>query len=477
MDKIEIFKKALEKDWYIQGFNAVPLFLNLPASSGFYMKDELGFGYSQFFFSYKEGYGEMGYLNADLERLWGIIKSKIKENPEYLKEIKKRYEEIFSKRHSLFKKIDEGFSDVTDGDLLEMLKECALCEREAVGIAHLLEPIGMEIDKEFKNKLSEYIKDKKELNQIYGILGAPKMLSFIAKEERELKQIGSLGKTEQKNALENHLKKYFWIQNSYAVPKELGTDFFRKRMKKLGAEDSENKAILSEKEKIFLKYKFDPEVMEVVEIIGFTTTWQDERKANTLRAVSYLGRVVKEVSERIRVKTENLYYLGFTDVFGLRSIDELKKMQDELENRSKGVMFIMSKNKEVKITRKEYQEIAAYRKRVEENTKEVNDIHGSTASGGTAIGRVAVCKGLDSLDKVKKGDVLVASMTRPEYMAAIKKAAEIVTDEGGITCHAAIVARELGIPAIIGTKIATKMLKDGMIVEVKANHGLVRIIK
>ena len=67
-------------------------------------------------------------------------------------------------------------------------------------------------------------------------------------------------------------------------------------------------------------------------------------------------------------------------------------------------------------------------------------------------------------------------MTRPEFMPALKKAAAIITDEGGITCHAAIVARELKKPCIIGTKIATKVLKDGMMVEVDADKGVVKIL-
>jgi pyruvate,water dikinase len=67
-------------------------------------------------------------------------------------------------------------------------------------------------------------------------------------------------------------------------------------------------------------------------------------------------------------------------------------------------------------------------------------------------------------------------MTRPDYVPAMKKAAAIVTNEGGITCHAAIVSRELGIPCIIGTKIATEVFKDGDVVEVNANHGWVRRI-
>ena len=100
-----------------------------------------------------------------------------------------------------------------------------------------------------------------------------------------------------------------------------------------------------------------------------------------------------------------------------------------------------------------------------------------TASTGTAIGPVKICKTLADIAAVKEGDVLVASMTRPEYVPAIKKACAIITDEGGITCHAAIVSRELGKPCVIGTKVATRVLKDGDEVEVKANHGVVIVRK
>ncbi|MBU3965123.1 hypothetical protein KKA96_01965, partial [Patescibacteria group bacterium] len=68
-------------------------------------------------------------------------------------------------------------------------------------------------------------------------------------------------------------------------------------------------------------------------------------------------------------------------------------------------------------------------------------------------------------------------MTRPEHLMGMKKAGAIITDDGGITCHAAIIARELGIPCIIGTKIATKVLKDGDLAEVDADKGVVKIIK
>ncbi len=68
-------------------------------------------------------------------------------------------------------------------------------------------------------------------------------------------------------------------------------------------------------------------------------------------------------------------------------------------------------------------------------------------------------------------------MTTPEYVPAMRKSMAIVTDEGGVTCHAAIVSRELGKPCIIGTGNGTKVLKDGDIVEVDANEGIITIIK
>jgi pyruvate,water dikinase len=65
----------------------------------------------------------------------------------------------------------------------------------------------------------------------------------------------------------------------------------------------------------------------------------------------------------------------------------------------------------------------------------------------------------------------------PDYVPAMKKAAAIVTDEGGVTCHASIISRELKIPCIVGTRIATKVINDNDTIEVNANHGVVKILK
>jgi pyruvate, water dikinase len=98
-------------------------------------------------------------------------------------------------------------------------------------------------------------------------------------------------------------------------------------------------------------------------------------------------------------------------------------------------------------------------------------LSGMSASPGIGTGPVKILKNPKEIGKVERGDVLVAPMTSPDYVPAMKKSAAIITDEGGETSHAAIVSRELGIPCVVGTKEATKKLKDGMIVSVDGSSG------
>jgi pyruvate,water dikinase len=111
-----------------------------------------------------------------------------------------------------------------------------------------------------------------------------------------------------------------------------------------------------------------------------------------------------------------------------------------------------------------------------------NVISGKTGNKGYFKGRVRVIhfevkgKTIKEINKMKKGEVLVSESTGPEMILACRKAGAIVTEQGGITSHAALVSRELGIPCVIGTKIATKVLKDGDLVEVDANKGIVKIL-
>lgn len=110
---------------------------------------------------------------------------------------------------------------------------------------------------------------------------------------------------------------------------------------------------------------------------------------------------------------------------------------------------------------------------VEENEVLEMIVRGLAASPGIGRGKVKKIKDVSEISLVEDGDILVTGMTNPDMVPAMRKAAGVVTDEGGRTCHAAIVSRELGIPCIVGAKEATKLLEDGMKVTVDATRGVV----
>ncbi len=100
-------------------------------------------------------------------------------------------------------------------------------------------------------------------------------------------------------------------------------------------------------------------------------------------------------------------------------------------------------------------------------------LKGQGAAPGIASGRVVIIRDVKDTGSVKEGDILVTRMTNPDMVPAMRKVAAIITDEGGMTCHAAIVSRELGTPAIVGTKTATSVLKNGQLITVDGEMGLV----
>jgi len=113
----------------------------------------------------------------------------------------------------------------------------------------------------------------------------------------------------------------------------------------------------------------------------------------------------------------------------------------------------------------------------EEKIESTDTIKGTTANKGKIKGIAKIILNREQLNKIQVSEILIAPMTTPFYLPAMKKAAAFVTDEGGVTCHAAIISREMNKPCIIGTKHATSLIKDGDLLEVDANNGIVRILK
>lgn len=204
-------------------------------------------------------------------------------------------------------------------------------------------------------------------------------------------------------------------------------------------------------------------------------------------------RVIREKALKMRDK-DNYFYLsdklikenlislyphlsGFETTILRNEIEDVP-LPSLLKKRKKSFVFIgefINKNVSLLDFAKEFPKLKFKEDLV--NNFNISKIKGLSAFVGNVKGRVKLLKRNEQIDEVKRGEVIVSSMTTPGFLPAMKKASAFVTDEGGITCHAAIVARELKKPCIIGTKIATKILKDGDLVEVDANKGVVKILK
>ena len=106
----------------------------------------------------------------------------------------------------------------------------------------------------------------------------------------------------------------------------------------------------------------------------------------------------------------------------------------------------------------------------------VSELNGQSASRGIVRGKARIVLLSSDAENLIEGEILVCPMTSPEYVPAMKRSAAIVTDEGGLLSHAAIMSREFGKPCVIATRVATRVLKTGDRVEVDANKGIVRIL-
>jgi pyruvate,water dikinase len=134
----------------------------------------------------------------------------------------------------------------------------------------------------------------------------------------------------------------------------------------------------------------------------------------------------------------------------------------------KGKIYIVQTRPVTTIKKEEKPQIKDF---ISSDKKIIPILEGIAASPGIASGPVQIIKSVKEIGKVDKGEVLVTEMTNPDFVPAMKKTSAIVTDQGGRTAHAAIVSRELGIPCVVGTKEATKILKNGLVITVNGSTG------
>jgi len=302
-------------------------------------------------------------------------------------------------------------------------------------------------------------------------------LITIAKSSREL----------QLPSLKHHAYEYRWIQTAHLGKKDILFSNFESRLdelrkkssKELDAELNHLKNLeenVKQKKSILLKRKpVDKETRQILDIIALITPFHDMRKEIFMRSIYTSDYIREEIAKRFGYTREEI---SVFEVKELKKLQEGKKIDKDYahELTRSGLLYVNTKtNVWEYMVGKEAEAFA--KKELTVDISGMTEILGTIASLGIAKGRVKIIHGFNEMSKMEKGDVLVTSMTRPEIIPAMRKASAIVTDEGGVTCHAAIVSRELGIPCIIGTKIASSVLKDNDFVEIDANKGVIKIIK
>jgi phosphoenolpyruvate synthase/pyruvate phosphate dikinase len=189
--------------------------------------------------------------------------------------------------------------------------------------------------------------------------------------------------------------------------------------------------------------------------------------------------LLKEVAKRLTLTFEQLNVLSFDELLsGFKGDVNSKELAAIANGRLKGWGLLMWKGKIMTPTGISNVVKAMEQFRIiqpmQSSTKVIN---GRTACLGKVIGRVRIIQDIKELDKIKKGDILVTKMTTPDFVIAMRRCGGIVTDEGGVTCHAAIVSREFGIPCLIATHVATKQLNDNDVVELNATGGFARVLE
>jgi len=182
------------------------------------------------------------------------------------------------------------------------------------------------------------------------------------------------------------------------------------------------------------------------------------------------------IAMRFNIDRNDLGYLSFKEISDCLVQNQLPSDIIAYRKKHKVIIIGNSFTLETWVIDKKIKKYLEIIKKIKLNTKKIVVLQGLSAYTGLARGKVKIIKSYHDIKRVKKGDILIANTTHPNYIPAMYKAAAFVTNEGGIASHAAIVARELKKPCVVGTKIATKVIKEGDKVEVDANKGLVKKI-
>lgn len=324
--------------------------------------------------------------------------------------------------------------------------------------------------------------------EIINILSHPKGQSVLNIERKMFLEI-CIDLLDGKNVdkkIKKYIEKNFWFKSDFyhankITPESIfleATSEIKQMSKEsilaeIGKINETNILIENKKRDLLNELKLSKEDKKDIKFALKIVKWIDERKRGMMKNLYYFYYFINDVADRFGMEYSDLAVYFTDELEGLISNGE-RLTDKEIEKRKQGVFCVWeNKNRRVFYGQEAQDlfEIATHAK--------TQDIIGQVASFGgvkNISGKVKII--FDPIkDRFENGDILVTSMTRVEFVPLMRKAKAIITNEGGIACHAAIVSRELGVPCIIGTKTATQMLANGDEVELDLEKGVVRIIK
>ncbi len=294
-----------------------------------------------------------------------------------------------------------------------------------------------------------------------------------------------------RHAIEKHLQEFGWLTYAYAGPameagyllKVLKADLengdpqeqLERKVKGMDEQRTRKSALLKE---------LDPpaDLVKLLEASAALMRLKDFRKGVYQRSYLAMDNVLAEIAKRLGISLQESKFLTFEEVEACLSgrvdfdVHQEVKARTELSCMSirDGNMRIFSGEECGRKIKEKIGNLESLERLPQDG---FGELKGSTAFAGKAIGTVKIIASVADIDKLETGDILVSPATNPDLIVAMKRAAAFVTDTGGITSHAAIVARELRKPCVVGTKFATRTFKDGDKVEVDADLGIVKKLK
>ncbi len=474
------------RQWYRQRFDGSPLFLHAIADAE--LKQEkrkpAGTEANVRIAFFEDGKGDWYLDMQDISRGAAVLTEQAKQHPELPKQLLQEWEKDEQEFEYFFWNEFPSIelNRLDDEQLITLWKKYWELFNKRTTSSALIDHFALGTDELIQQMLKQEIGETErvsQFSQLFSTLTAPVHQSFITTAEIGLLRVITKQTT---MTLEEYQQKYFWTMNNYVRAHIRSVEEIQKEIDAWHASGRDLTNVLNDlestpernkknKEALLSSLKLSAHLKTLLELSEDFTWWQDERKKATYFNIHMGALLLEEISKRTGVDIENLKYTANEEI--LQILQRRGPTNDELTRRRKYCVWIWTREGNTCFAG---DDARAFKHAImgEKDLSDVQDVRGLSASMGKVVGRACIITSSTECDKVQQGDVVIAVMTRPDYVPAMKKACAIVTDEGGITSHAAIVSRELGIPCIIGTKIATKVFATGEQVEVNANHGWAR---